>query len=129
MKILGVMRLSVVVDKDHHQPEQAASCECFTAPYRLLVIDKELGMDGSFAEVSLLTCSVCGQHWLRYFYEIEAFTASGRWYLGTIDAEQASRLTAENSKATLESLVWYFYGGSYFGGRSGKSSGEIFLNP
>ncbi len=86
-------------------------------------------MDGRFAEVSLLICSVCGHHWLRYVYEVEAFSASGRWYLGAINAEQASRLTADRAKATLESLDWYFYGGSYYGGRSGKASGDIFLNP
>lgn len=86
-------------------------------------------MDGNFAEISLLVCSVCGQHWLRYFYEIEAFTASGRWYLGTIDRQQASHLTAQNAKAVLESLRWYFFGGSYYGGQVGKSSGVIFLNP
>ena len=86
-------------------------------------------MDGNYAEVSLLICSVCGQSWLRYFYEIEAFPASGRWYLGAIKAEQASRMKVENAKATLESLSWYFYGGSYFEGRRGKTSGRIYLFP
>jgi hypothetical protein len=46
------------------------------------MVDKELGMDGRFAQVSLLVCSRCGQQWLRYSYEVEAFSASGRWYLG-----------------------------------------------
>jgi len=86
-------------------------------------------MDGNFAEVSILVCSLCGQRWLRYFYELEAFTASGRWYLGAITAEQASLLTAENAKATLEGLSWYFYGGSYYGGKSGRASGKISLIP
>jgi hypothetical protein len=90
--------------------------------------EKELGMDANFAEVSLLTCSVCGQHWLRYFIEFEAFTASGRWYLGAITAEQASSLTAQNAKSTLENLSWYFYGGSYYRGRIGRTSGRIFLD-
>jgi len=84
-------------------------------------------MDDHYAEVSLLVCSSCGQRWLRYFYELEAFTASGRWYLGAITGEQAARLTAENAKATLESLNWYFYGGSYYWGKSGKTSGRIWL--
>jgi len=86
-------------------------------------------MDGNFAEVSILVCSLCGQRWLRYFYELEAFTASGRWYLGAITAEQASLLTAENAKATLEGLSWYFYGGSYYEGKSGRTSGKISLIP
>jgi hypothetical protein len=89
----------------------------------------EPGMDSRFAEVSLLVCPRCGQLWLRYFYEMEAFTASGRWYLGAVTAEQAAGLTAENAKATLEGLNEYFYGGSYFGGRSGKASGPLLLDP
>jgi hypothetical protein len=86
-------------------------------------------MDDNYAEIKLMICSNCGQTWLRYFYEIEAFTASGRWYLGAISDEQASQLTVINAKATLESLSWYFYGGSYYRGRSGKTSGRIYLNP
>lgn len=84
-------------------------------------------MDNHYAEVSLLVCSLCGQRWLRYFYELEAFTASGRWYLGAIPREHAARLTAESAKTTLESISWYFYGGSYYGGKSGKTSGRIWL--
>ena len=110
---------------DPHQPEQAKTCGCFSSPYRNLFAAQELGMDDHFAEVSLLTCPACGQKWLRYFYENEAFTASGRWYLGAINLEQASQLTAENAKGILESLRWYFYGGSYYGGKSGKASGKI----
>ena len=54
-------------------------------------------MDYYFAEVSLWICSACGQKWVRYFYELEAFTASGRWYLGAIHPEQGSFLTADNA--------------------------------
>jgi len=86
-------------------------------------------MDESFAEVSLLFCSKCGQCWLRYFYEVETFSGSGRWYLGAVSAEQASILTASNAKTILETLSWYYFGGSYFDGRTGKASGEIHLNP
>jgi hypothetical protein len=82
-------------------------------------------MDENFAEVSLLTCSLCGHKWIRYFYEVESFTASGRWYLGAITAQQASLLVAENAKNILEKISWYYYGGSYFGGRIGKASGRI----
>ena len=85
-------------------------------------------MDYYFAEVSLWICSACGQKWVRYFYELEAFTASGRWYLGAIHPEQGSFLTADNAARILESLDWYFYGGSYYGGRSGRTSGKIYPN-
>jgi len=82
-------------------------------------------MDDNFAEVTVLICAVCGQRWLRYFYEIEAFTASGRWYLGAITASQASQLTTENAKDTLEGLSGYFYGGSYYEGRIGRTYGGL----
>ena len=84
-------------------------------------------MDAHYAEVSLLVCPICTRRWLRYFYEIEAFTGSGRWYLGEITAGQARRLKAENARETLEELSWYFSGGSYFDGKIRKSSGRIFL--
>ena len=86
-------------------------------------------MDSHFAEVSVLVCRDCGQYWLRYFYEVEAFTASARWYLGPISAEQSATLSAEDAKSILEGLRWYYYGGSYFHGRSGKSLRPILLNP
>jgi hypothetical protein len=109
-------------------PRSPEACGCFTTAYQYLGSEQALGMDASFAEASLLFCSVCGQPWLRYFYEVEAFTASGRWYLGAISKEQAGQLTAENAKAVLENLNWYFYGGSYFGGRTGRNSGRIYLS-
>lgn len=84
-------------------------------------------MDSRFAEVSVLVCRECGQRWLRYFYEVESFSGSGRWYLGAITPEQATALSAEQAKAMLEQLSWYYYGGSYFQGRSGKTAGEILL--
>ena len=104
----------------------AERCACFAGQHDLLETHQWLGMDVRFAEVSLLACRVCGTLWLRYFYELEAFTASGRWYLGAIPAERAEALSADNAKETLESLDWYFFGGSYFSGKHGRSSGRIF---
>jgi hypothetical protein len=104
----------------------AQSCACFNDQHDILMTEKSLGMDRHYAEVTLLVCPDCGTYWLRYDYEIEAFTASGRWYLGTVSPEQVTHLSAENAKAMLESLDWYFYGGSYFQGRSGRSSGKVF---
>ncbi|HUE82841.1 MAG TPA: hypothetical protein VMM84_12080 [Pyrinomonadaceae bacterium] len=84
-------------------------------------------MDRCYAEVSVLVCRSCGQHWLRYFYEHEAFTGSGRWYLGAITPEQLSALTADAAKSLLEGLDWYYR--SAYGGGSRKTSGEITLFP
>jgi len=86
-------------------------------------------MDEHFGTASLLRCSLCGQRWLKYFYEIEAFTASGRWYLGAITAEQAMQVSAGNARATMERLSWYYFGGSFYEGKSGRTSGMIFLFP
>ncbi len=116
-----------MAEADHQRPEQAETCGCFSAPSQFPTDTKELGMDDHFAEVSLLTCCLCGQNWLRVFYEIEAFTASGRWYLGAIDPQQAAFITPVNAVDVFENLGWYFYGGSYYGGKSGKTSGKITL--
>jgi len=86
-------------------------------------------MDKSFAEVSVLACRSCGRRWVRYFYEQEAFTASGRWYLGVLTPEQLSALNADNARSFFEGLDWYYYGGSYYDGQSGKTSGGISLFP
>lgn len=118
-----------MVAANHHQDKQYNTCGCLVVPHQFLVNDRELGLDDHFAEISLLVCSACGQKWLKYFYEVEAFTASGRWYLGAITAQQASLLKTANARSTLEQLGWYFYGGSYYRGYSGRTSGKILLNP
>jgi hypothetical protein len=115
--------------QEQNRTVPADSCACLAAPGQFLVTDQELGMDENFAEISLLVCARCGQYWLKYFYEIEAFTASGRWYLGALKAEQVSAVNVKDARAILENLDWYFYGGSYYGGRSGKASGRIYLSP
>jgi hypothetical protein len=114
-----------VVASGEHKPEAATSCGCLAAPHDFLVHGAGLGMDDLFGEVSLLVCSVCGRHWLRYYLEDEAFSRSGRWYLGAITVEQAATMTAATSRASLEALPWYYYGGSYFVGRVGRGSGAI----
>ncbi len=108
-------------------PRQA--CACFAAPPTRLISASDLGLDSRLAEVAVLICQDCGQHWLRYFYEVEAFTGSGRWYLGAITPEQFATLTPDQAKSMLESLNWYYYGGSYYEGRNGRTSGNIILSP
>lgn len=112
---------------EESRPPGTASCSCLDEPQGQLIPFRELGMDSHYAEVSILVCRQCGQYWLRYFYESEFFSHSGRWYLGPISEERAKSLIAEDAKQVMEGLSWYYYGGSYFGGRGGKSSGEIWL--
>jgi len=118
-----------VEPRENQQLGSRESCACFTALPTHLISIKELGLDSQLAEVSALACQDCGQHWLRYFYEVEAFTGSGRWYLGAITPAQFAALTVEQAKATLESIGWYYYGGSYYHGRNGRTSGTITLSP
>ena len=78
---------------------------------------KHIGVDEAsrrFAEVSIERCKRCGQRWLRYFFEIEGFSRSGRWYRGAISREQAKRAIAANALEILSGLHWHFYGGSHF---------------
>ena len=107
-------------------PDPNKDCNCLIIAPQSLDF-KELGMDKRYAEVSVSNCKNCGRHWLRYFYENEGFTASGRWYLGSLTSEQLSELSLENAKQTLENLDWYYCGGSYFSGRVSKASGKINL--
>jgi hypothetical protein len=104
--------------------EPLLPCTCFNEPSRDLSEVLAIGMDSHFGEGTLLKCPRCGQLWLRYFYENEAFSRSGRWFLGPISGPVSN---PEEVKSTLERLEWYFFGGSYFDGRSGKSSGQIRL--
>ena len=105
----------------------AAPCGCLTTPHQFLVAIQELGLDQHHGEVTVLICQQCDQLWLRYFYELEATSYSGRWFLGAISVDQLSGLDLENARQMLELLDWYFFGGSYFEGKTGKTSGAILL--
>lgn len=103
----------------------AMPCRCVEDPAAPREPVADLGMDERYGEVSLLRCAACGRHWLRYHYEQEAFTRSGRWYLGEVPAETLPSLTAEGARRFFESLDGYFYGGSFFDGRSGRTAGPL----
>jgi hypothetical protein len=117
------------MSSDSISPELKSHCACFDDPSCRLRRTKDLGMDSNFAEITVQVCRQCQQYWLRYFYEHEAYTASGRWYRGAITAEQLASVTVENAKKMLEELDWYYYGGSYFSKGDGKGSGKIYLYP
>jgi hypothetical protein len=76
-----------------------------------------LGVDdtaGRFAEVSIERCTRCGQEWLRYYYELESESGSGRWYMAAVSPAEAASATASTALAILARRRWHFYGGSYF---------------
>ena len=106
-----------------------SNCRCHNPPFHYQdFVSVPVGIDkthGRFGEVSVETCAHCGEKWLRYFVEYEAFTASGRWFQGVLAEKDAPTITPENSIAYLESLPWYFAGGSYFGSTGFKTMGKI----
>lgn len=108
-----------------------ASCSCLSGRHRATdFAERFVGTDaasGRFGEVSILTCRRCGRRWLRYAWECEGFTASGRWGVGSVSPDVAASATAGTALATLEALAWYFVGGSYFGSGVHKVRGPGFL--
>lgn len=97
----------------------AANCDCLDHLQTL----HELGLESNFAEISIQKCTACGKLWLRYFYENEAFTGSARWFAGPLDPDL--RPTVDNARHMLESMAWYYCGGSYFDGKVLRGSGSL----
>lgn len=115
-----------VVLADRFDKAMAANpCQCMDERSDELVSDCSLGMDSNFADVSVLKCSTCGQFWLRYFYELEGFKDSGRWYECPISSYEKQLITAESALEFLNSQPWVFQGGSYYGGNTSKSQPPI----
>ncbi len=111
---------------DRYDVAMAASndelCACQQDASPDLELVRDLGMDKDFAEISVLRCPLCGQLWLRYFYENEAFTGSGRWYLGAVSD---APVQASDAREMYGDMPWYIGGGSYFGGTVTKRSGHL----
>ena len=87
-----------------------------------VVAVRDLGIDeseGRFADVNLIRCTRCRRLWLRYHFEVEAFTASGRWEEAPIDDVTAGTMTAEKAGEFLRAAPWRIIGGSLYG-HSGK---------
>ncbi len=103
-------------------------CKCMEPTHRGPFDSMYVGTDethGRFGEVSIKTCKLCGNKWLYYFVEYEAFTASGRWYMGLVSEEVARTVTPETAVSVLESLEWRISGGSYFRSTGRKGAGPI----
>jgi hypothetical protein len=108
----------------------AQPCPCLEAPlassqYEVIAY---LGVDtahGRYGEVTLRRCRHCGCRWLHYQVEYEAFSGSGRYFMGLITPQSAETLTAEAAVSYLNSLDWHLYGGSYFGGKAGRTRGKV----
>jgi hypothetical protein len=55
----------------------------------------------------------------------EVTIETGTWYRGLITEEMASSVRAENAIALVESLEWYFRGGSFYKSQGERCSGKI----
>ena len=98
-------------------PDQSEDCECLKCNFPYPNFEsRELGVDCNYGEASVHRCKRCGRYWLHYLMEYEYLTAAGRWFRGVITPEVAASANAESTKQILESLEWYFRGGSAFGG-------------
>jgi hypothetical protein len=109
-----------------------AECRCMIPPFNFRdYVSEPLGIDhtnGRFGEVSVQTCKACGKQWLHYLVEYEAFSNSGRWYRGLVTRQMLLTLLPELAVALLESLPWYFYGGSYFETTGRQGSGRVWVD-
>ncbi len=99
-------------------------CLCHLDPFSYLEQQTRIGMDAFYADVFEAACRRCGQVWLRYQFEMESESRSGRWFLGAVEGE----VTVSGAKAQLEDLAEYWCGGSYFDGQVALTSGPINLS-
>ena len=99
-------------------PMTAADCRCLRPPFHYTDFEsRAVGVDeaaGRFAEVSIERCCACDRKWLRYFFELEAFSESGRWYRVPVSDDEAASVTTTTALELMSRRSWYFYGGSYF---------------
>jgi hypothetical protein len=100
-------------------------CVCYADPLR--GFGTSIGTDSRYADVSVTQCPVCGRSWLRYQYEFEFFSNSGRWFLGPLRRDMVEGVTAENAKELFEEMLWHFAGGSYYDGIIRKISGSLVI--
>jgi hypothetical protein len=92
---------------------------------------RDAGVDttnGRYGQVEIWQCRICGRLWLRYAVEYEAYSSSGRYFMGLITPEAANALSADGGVEYLNSLEWHLYGGSYFGGEKGRSTGKVHVD-
>lgn len=112
---------------DCPRPEE---CGCSTREYRFRLEEpKYVGLSAHYSEVYLHKCRLCDKSILELFSEHEAFSKSGRWYAGFVGREVAEQLDPAGAIEILESLPWYFVGGSYYEGRVHTSRGTVRLAP
>ncbi len=103
-------------------------CHCHQPPFlHSDFTTKTIGTDlthGRYGDVTLEKCNACGDLWLRYFVEYEAFSRSGRWFRALISEQLSKTITPEGALAYINRQPWYLAGGSYFQSDGFRTSGE-----
>lgn len=121
------IELAALPDKAPRDPDR---CICLDLPLpfahyedvKFIGVDKTLGR---FGEVTSKVCRHCGRHWLHYFVEYEAFSRSGRYFMGLVTPERAESITPTTAVDYIASLDWHLYGGSYFEGKGRSTTKHI----
>lgn len=94
------------------------ACRCQSPPFHYTQFEsRAVGVDetaGRYAAVTIERCLSCNQQWLRYFFEHEAFSKSGRWYRVPVSDAEAASVTETTALELMTRCSWHFYGGSYF---------------
>lgn len=89
-----------------------------------------IGIDnsnGTYADVTIEKCTICGTLWIKYAFEIEGISRSGQWYRTTITPEETERITTTTALEFIEKSENYFCGGSYFDSHISLGSGKIVI--
>jgi hypothetical protein len=97
--------------------------------------ETNLGGGTLSGQVSLITCKICGRHWLSIFYEPQIHDNEYAWFHGLIKVENIPSIkegnVLQNALAYLESLDWYYTSGIYWSNHGFKvpfkTSGKIIL--
>jgi len=84
-----------------------------------------IGEDQNGAEVEILICNKCGQHWLKYLIEWPHYSNSGRWWRARVSEFEASSISANNVKSYIEQQPWCLVGGSFYDQGAHKISAPI----
>ena len=108
--------------------EQPCLCLTEPQPFDKYEAVRFVGIDpthGRFGEVNIKRCTACGQLWLHYFVAYEAFTGSGRYFMGVISSAEAETISADDAVEYLNTLAWHLYAGSFFFGKKGRQTGHV----
>ena len=105
------------------EARDGVDCTCYSEP--LKGFGTAIGTDARYADIFLVQCPICRRSWLRYQYELEFYSNSGRWFLGPLRKDAVGNLNAEAAAGLFNDMLWYFAGGSYFDGKVRKMSGVL----